>query len=331
MPNPSSDFPVLRPDLQVSLYSRLQALRERYLIESLKKTVESEDFDLKVVDRELAKYADAKNLKRIASFGLRGEVFFPVPSVLGLNPFLLGYYRLLLGFSRKAFYEQGPFKSFGSLEDQGKIKGALQPRLPALCVSLSKSASMLVEWINPISVGIVNELQMLTLGTQFRGSKNVGLGQAAIDQFFNLLTVMLDPYQPTIKGRKITLKNDSKLLCEVRCASDPDVSVTQQLKSQTRKLAAIEIKGGTDVSNIWNRLGEAEKSHQTARHQGFNELWTVLRVDVVTDPNALKKAHEKSPSTTHFFYLDRIPDGTTDEGKTFRQLLGSIMGATMAN
>src|ERR1700683_5319737 len=320
MPNSSSDLPVLRPDLQVSLYSRLQALRERYLIPSLKETVESIGFDLKVVDSELATYADAKNLKRIASFGLRGEVFFPVPSVLGLNAFLLGYYRLLLGFSRKAFYEQGPYKRFDSLEDQGRIKETLQPQLPALCASLSKSASMLVEWINPISIGIVNELQMLTLGAQFRGSKNVGLGQEAIDQFFNLLTVMLEPYKPAIKGRTITLRNDSKLLCEVRCASDPDVSVTQQLKSQTRKLVAIEIKGGTDVSNVWNRLGEAEKSHQTARHQGFNELWTVLRVDVVTDPNALKKAHEKSPSTTHFFYLDRILDGTTDEGKTFTQL-----------
>ena len=142
-------FPVLKPDLQESLYSRLQALRERYLIESLRKTVEAEDFDLQVVDSELAKYADAKNLKRIASFGLRGEVLFPVPYVLGLNPFLLGYYRLLLGFSRKAFYEQGPFKRFDSLEDQGKVKDVLQPQLPDLCVSLSKSASMLVEWINP--------------------------------------------------------------------------------------------------------------------------------------------------------------------------------------
>jgi hypothetical protein len=141
---------------------------------------------------------------------------------------------------------------------------------------------------------------------------------------------MFEPYKPTIKSRTITLKNDSKLLCEVRFGSDPDVSITQQLKSQKRKLVAIEIKGGTDVSNVWNRLGEAEKSHQTAKHSGFNELWTVLRVDVVTNPNTLKKAREKSPCTTHFFYLDKIFDGTTDEGKTFRQLLGSIIGATMA-
>jgi hypothetical protein len=189
---------------------------------------------------------------------------------------------------------------------------------------------MLVEWINPIGIGIVSELQLLTLGAQFRGSGNVRLGRDAIDQFVNLLSVLLEPYHPTIKGRKITLKNDSKLPVEVRFASDPDVSITQQLKSQQRKLVAIELKGGTDVSNVWNRLGEAEKSHQSARHAGFNELWTVLRVDVVSDPIALKKAREKSPSTTHFFYLDKIMDGTTDEGRTFRQLLGSIMGVTLA-
>ncbi len=331
MPSTIPEFPFLEPNLQVSLYARLQALRERYLIGALKKTVEAEDFDLMPVDVELAQFADPKNLKRIASFGLRGEVFFPVPYVLGRNPFLLGYYRLLFGFSRKAFYDQGPFKRFDSLEDRGTVKDALKPQLPPLCASLSKSASMLVEWIDPVSIAIVNELQMLTLGAQFRGSGNVRVGQEAVDQFFNLLTVMLKPYKPTIKGRKITLKNDSKLVCEVRCGSDPDVSVTQQLKSQTRKLVAIEIKGGSDVSNVWNRLGEAEKSHLSARQKGFNELWTVVRVDVVSDPNALKKAREKSPSTTHFFYLDQILNGTTEEGKAFRQLLGSIMGARMAS
>jgi XcyI restriction endonuclease len=262
----------MKPDLQISLYSWLQALRERYLIESLKKTAESEDFDLKTLDAELATYADAKNLRRIASFGLRGEIFFPVPYVIARNPFLLGYYRLLLGFSRKAFYEQGPFKSFHNLEDRGKISEALQSSLPALCLNMSASASMLVDWINPTAIGVVHELQLMTLGAQFRGSGNVRVGQDAIDQFFNLLSVLVEPYNPTIKGRKMSLKNDSKLPVEVRFASDPDVSITQQLKSQQRKLVAIELKGGTDISNVWNRLGEAEKSHQSARHAGFNEF-----------------------------------------------------------
>jgi hypothetical protein len=38
-----------------------------------------------------------------------------------------------------------------------------------------------------------------------------------------------------------------------------------------RSLAAIEIKGGRDYSNIHNRIGEAEKSHQKAEKQGYVE------------------------------------------------------------
>jgi hypothetical protein len=31
---------------------------------------------------------------------------------------------------------------------------------------------------------------------------------------------------------------------------------------------AVEIKGGKDYSNIHNRIGEAEKSHQKAKKEG---------------------------------------------------------------
>jgi XcyI restriction endonuclease len=108
------------------------------------------------------------------------------------------------------------------------------------------------------------------------------------------------------------------------------VSITQKLASGERKLVAIEIKGGTDASNIWNRLG-AEKSHQSARKAGFNDLWTVTGVDVDSNPARQTTAFEKSPSTTEFFFLPRIVDQTSEEGKRFRQFLGSIMGVQLDN
>jgi hypothetical protein len=98
------------------------------------------------------------------------------------------------------------------------------------------------------------------------------------------------------------------------------------LKSQVRKLVAIEVKGGIDISNVWNRLGEAEKSHQTAKTRGFNERWTVLRVDIVSNPAMLKTAQEKSPSTTQFFSLDQILNQDTPQGKRFREVLESQLG-----
>src|ERR1035441_9338545 len=189
---------------------------------------------------------------------------------------------------------------------------------------------MLVEFINPVSLSIVNELQALTLGAQFRGSGNVRVGQNAIDSFFNLIKLLVAAYNPKVKGRTITLQNDSKLPVSIRIASDPDVSITLKLEAEERKLVAIELKGGTDVSNIWNRLGEAEKSHLKAKGKGYNELWTVARVDLATDPAIHKKARAQSPSTTRFFFLDRIADPTTPEAITFRQVLGSMMGVRLA-
>lgn len=185
---------------------------------------------------------------------------------------------------------------------------------------------MLVKSIDPIGPAIVNELQVLTLGAQLRGSGNVARGQEATGQFFNLLRTLLKPYTPKTEGRVLTFRNASNLLTQVKGGSDPDFSITQKLASETRKLVAIEIKGGTDGSNVWNRLGEAEKSHRSAKHDGFNELWTVLRVDIVSDPKLLKKAKEKSPTTTRFFYLNGVLDDTTRESRGFREILCSIIG-----
>ena len=114
-----SELPILNPELQISLYSRLQSLRRLYLREGLKTTIEDEGFDLAKLDADLSNHVSAKYLKRLASSGLRGEVVFPVPYLIENNPFLLGYYRLLFGFSQKAFYEQGPFARFKSLEEKG--------------------------------------------------------------------------------------------------------------------------------------------------------------------------------------------------------------------
>lgn len=60
-------------------------------------------------------------MRKVASFGLRGEVLFAVPCVLAANPCLLGYCRLLLGLSQKEFYGKGPFGRFKRLEDEGLI------------------------------------------------------------------------------------------------------------------------------------------------------------------------------------------------------------------
>jgi hypothetical protein len=84
---------------------------------------------------------------------------------------------------------------------------------------------------------------------------------------------------------------------------------------------SIEIKGGRDVSNVHNRIGEAEKSHQKARASGFTQFWTILkaRIDETT-------ARRESPTTTTFFNLDEVLTEGTGGHIQFRDLLHHTIG-----
>ena len=87
-----------------------------------------------------------------------------------------------------------------------------------------------------------------------------------------------------------------------------------------RNVVAIEVKGGTDVSNVHNRLGEAEKSHQNARKRGFTECWTVLNVGKFD----IEKGRSESPSTNQFYSLNALVTRTGDEYDDFRRRILSL-------
>ena len=80
--------------------------------------------------------------------------------------------------------------------------------------------------------------------------------------------------------RSLVLKNAAGRAVLIEVASDPDVTITETLEDGARPIVSIEIKGGSDSSNVHNRIGEAEKSHQKAKRLGFFEFWTILRSDV---------------------------------------------------
>lgn len=312
-------LPIIEPNLQISFYHRLQSLRGLYLQEALSKTVTS--MDVKDIDRELALYVQASALRTVASFGVRGEVFFPVPCLIQANPFLLGYYRLLLGLSQKELYNKAGLGRFKRLEEHGDIPKSLTKELPKLCACLVGAAEKLVDGIDEVSVSIAHDLQLLTLGPQLRGSENTRLGQGATQEFFDLMQSLVKGYVRETTVRTMVIQNDSRRRILVEFSSDPDVRITQTSRTQARPIVSIEIKGGTDISNIHNRLGEAEKSHQKARNRGFYQFWTILRCEV--DPDV---ARRESPTTTYFFHLDRIRDTRTGEHKEFREQLGHSLG-----
>ena len=315
----SGQLPVLAPNLQISFYYRLQAIRTVYLHEAFQETVKG--LDIREIDSELASYVSKQALNKVASSGLRGEVFFAVPCIVHKNPHLLGYYRLLLGFSQKEFYAKGPFGRFKKLEEDGEITSATRPAIPALCKSVIASAEMLVEGIDQLSLDLVRSLQLLTVGAQLRGSENTRLGQRAIEQVYGLILEAVRSYATDATRRTIIVRNKSKRNVLIEFASDPDVRISEKLASGLRPLVSIEVKGGADVSNVHNRLGEAEKSHQKAKGRGFFEFWTIVRADV-----DLADVARESPTTSHFFNLDAIGKPGSADNRRFREMLCSTVG-----
>lgn len=321
MPNKSS-YPILSADLQVGFHYKLKTIKDLFFHEALSKTIKT--LKISDIDSELNKYVSEEALQKLATLSLRGEVIFPVPILLNSNPFLVGYYRLLLGFSQKEFYAKGPFGAFRSMEENGKISKTSSENLELFCKSLIKTAESLVTQIGEFNISSLSELQLLTVGPQLRGSKNNEYGQVATQKTFSLIKEFVKDYILTSTPTSIEIKNDSGRMVEIKFSSDPDIEIIEKLTTGTRGLISIEIKGGKDISNIHNRIGEAEKSHQKARQRGYFEFMTIISVDI---EYAFLKS--ESPTTSHFFHLDEISDKNTVEYNKFRELLSSILGVNI--
>ncbi|MFO8006826.1 MAG: XcyI family restriction endonuclease [Candidatus Brocadiia bacterium] len=308
----------LKPDLQIAFYYILQDMRELYLLEALRRAVQGTE--IQKLDDQLARLVSETELTRVASYGIRGEVFFPVPCIIRADPYLLGYYRLLYGLSQKQFYNRGPYGRFKVLEESGEIPDRLSDDIRELCGSLVSTGQLLVRGLDDLSLSIAHDLQMLTIGPQLRGSQNAKIGQRSTRQVFDLIQDIVRPHIKEQTKRAIRIENSSGRPVLIQFSADPDIRITEKLRSDMRPLVSVEIKGGRDVSNVHNRLGEAEKSHQKAKNRGFFEFWTIMRAEVDE-----ATARRESPTTTHFFSLDEILDTSSDAHDAFCQLLASIL------
>ena len=310
-------------NLQASMATALETFRKIYLQQALTQTIRR--LDLAVLNRELERFAPKSELGQLAALGLRGEFIFLIPSLLQANPKLLGYYRLLLGFSQKEFFNKGGLGRFKSMEEKGVISARAALDLDHLCAAFAERSAELVQKIGPaqFSLGFLDDLTLLTLGPQLRGSNNTKIGNLANQAVFDLIRSLVSPSIKKESPSRIELRNASGREVVIAFSADPDISISEKLsRTSTRNIVAIEIKGGGDQSNIWNRLGEAEKSHQSAKKTGFVECWTIYNTPVLDSG----KAHEKSPTTNIFYNLRLLLSAESDEFVDFRSRLYSLVG-----
>lgn len=311
------------PILQISFGDVLRRVRNEYLMDALRQTVKS--MEIAKLDDELSASVPNAALARLAASGLRGELMFAVPYTLETNPRLLGYYRLLLGYSQKAFYNAATGLSpFAKMEQRGTLGEDLWSRLSELCSVLINSSVQLLNGLkDPLTVDLLDDLSVLTLGSQLRGSNNVTKGTHAIAQVFELIRDLIGSKAVGTTKNSITLINAAGREVLVQFASDPDIVVRERIaEAKYKNLVAIEVKGGQDFSNIHNRIGEAEKSHQKAKADGYIECWTIVNVDNID----LEMARKESPSTNQFYLLSQLVSKNGPEWDDFRSQLISLLG-----
>jgi hypothetical protein len=313
-------LPVRTPALQLGFYKRLKEAENSYLLPALFDCVGS--IRIEDIDAELSKYVSNEKLSFVAKKGIRGELVYPVPVILKSNPQLIAYYRLFQGFSQKEFYSDD-FSKFKSMEANAKLTANNEKWLPELCRSLIESSWILINGLPEISEAIIKSLTLLTLGPQFRGSRNVNLGVEAIQTVFALIKSAVAENLLEESNTHMLVESAAGRKYIIEFAPDPDIVIKQLLENgKMRNRIAIEVKGGTDFSNIHNRLGEAEKSHQKAKYDGFTQCWTIINVAGVER----ETWKQETPTTNELFYLEKISNVQSEDYLKFEEYLISELG-----
>jgi len=144
-------------------------------------------------------------------------------------------------------------------------------------------------------------------------------------QVFEIIRSIVIHAATEIRANSIEITSAAGRKVFVEFAPDPDIIIREEMTpGHFRNIVAIEIKSGTDVSNIHNRIGEAEKIHQKARQRGYTECWTVTNVARLD----MTKAKSESPSTDRFYSLGHLIEMAGEEYEDFKRRIVSLTSIT---
>lgn len=313
------------PSRQIGFHQLLVAARKKYFRDALAEALTN--LDQKTVKAQAAEFVPADVQKLLASAGLRDEFVFPLPAVIAAKPTLIGYYRLLLGSPQKSFYKgatgMGLFKSIEELGTMSQKQGTY---VPDFCKALAIPLAELVRQVPKFTDRDLRELPLLTFGSQLQGSNNTQIGKKAMQEVFVAITEILRKSITKEESGRLTLKNSAGRTVVVTLAHDPDVCVQEQVEGRIHSKVAIEVKGGTDVSNAHNRAGEAEKSHLKAKQKGFKDFWTIISKTGLE----ISKLKQESQTTTEWFDVTELLARKGRDWEDFRQRLAGAVGIPLS-
>lgn len=322
MPAPKFDLPP--PARQVYIHAFLDRARSTVLHAGVANA--ASQVDAATLRAEILQYVPSAGLTALQGSGARDEMVFATPSVLRHSPSTVGYYRLLLGVSQKRFYTRATgLTSFKAMEDRGVIPASVDGDIGSFCQDMNEAMTQLVLAIPRGSLQRdVEQLPLLTLGAQADGSWRTRIGQEATKGVYAALkaVIMSQGTSYTDNGDALQVVNRAGRTVTLALAADPDVVIKEDVNGQTVFKTAIEIKGGTDYSNVHNRAGEAEKSHRKAHRANAQDFWTVISLTGV-DRTTLAS---ESPTTRQWFDVEEVLAGAGADWQRLVNFTISAMG-----
>jgi hypothetical protein len=307
----------LSSSMAIDLYQALMDARQLYLHPALNRAVY--DVGVAVIDSELQQLVPGKALNQLARLGLRGERAFPVPSIIMHTPSLIGYYRMLLGFSRKEFGKQG-YSTWVAAEKSNKLSRDHQKLLTQFCSTLITPLTVFVYAMNEFKDSDLSDLALLTLGPTLQGGRINVIGLKAEEDFFRILGDLVKPWIEFSSERLIRFTTPKGDTFELARKSDPDISLYSGTGTNSQPTIAMEIKGGSDASNAHNRAGEAEKSHLKAVTIGYPQRWTFIRM-----PQQRDRYKPDTPSSTEIFELSEVEEQSGPDWQNFKRRFFAII------
>jgi len=239
---------------------------------------------------------------------------------------------MLLGVSKKDFSQANKlgYGPWAGAEDRNVISRTLEPYVEDFCRALVKPLVELVDAtkpLKPLDDRDLNDLALLTLGPTLQGGRNNLIGRQASVDVFAALYGLVGPWLTLDTPARVQFQTPHGVMYELLVGSDPDISLSQLVMDDghvtTRYLIiAMEIKGGEDVSNAHNRVGEAEKSHLKAKAQGYRDRWTIM----VMRGLDRRRLADETPSSTQLFDARAIRQQSGADWDSFRRLFGTIIG-----
>jgi hypothetical protein len=214
-----------------------------------------------------------------------------------------------------------------TMEESGVISPRQKQRIPEFCEAMARPLAELVRQIPSITKQDIQELPLLTYGAQLQGSNNTAIGEKAMQDVFAAISEIVATNVMGTEANKLTVKNAAGRTVVISLSHDPDVAIDEQVGSRTHKKVAVEVKGGTDISNAHNRAGEAEKSHLKAKSRGYPEFWTIISKTGLD----MKKLKAESQTTSHWFDVAEVLARKGEDWERLRERVAGAVGIPLPN